>query len=522
MAQILAVDDEPSVLKVIEMAFSARDRDFIFASTVEEALKEARATKFIDLALVDKNLPDRSGLELIGELKHLHPETEFIVITAYESLESAIEAIRIGIFDYVTKPFDKAVLGLRIENALEKVRLKQDEQLRQAQKMEAVGQLAAGMAHDFNNLLLGIFSHADILARNLDESHPCRNDAIEILKSGERAAKLTSQLTAFSRGKRYLPQPIDVNDVITHTVNELRHILGGGIEVVISLTANAVVTRIDPDDLAQILINLALNACDAMAGDGKFILETSRMEFSREDAFRLVGTTADRFVCIAASDTGQGMTRDVAKRIFEPYFTTKEVGKGSGLGLSMVYGVVRQAGGNVRVYSEPGTGSTFRVYLPLLDQPAQVTKKTLASMVPQPGQGETILLVEDDDSARHALARVLIMNGYKVFIARDGNEALALAERHGDHIQILLSDVVMPRMSGQELTDRLRKKHKSLPALLMSGYTELAIPEHDLIDEGMDFLQKPFTNNTLLARLRRLLDAVTVNPIPTNPDPSTR
>jgi len=509
MVWILAVDDEPSILAVIEKAFGARDRKFILAATAEQALKKAEEVKFIDLALVDKNLPDRSGLELIKDLKRLHPETELVVMTAYESLESAIEAIRIGIFDYVTKPFDISVLGLRIDNALEKVRLKQDSQLRQTQKMEAIGQLAAGVAHDFNNLLLGIFSHADVLAKNLGVSNPNRDDLMKIQRAAERAAKLTAQLSAFGRRKQYPSQTLDVNEVITNMVNDLRRVVGANIEVVTSFTTDATVTRIDPDDMAQILLNLAINARDAMPRGGKIFLETSKMAFTREDAFRLVGTTAERFICLAVSDTGHGMTTEVANRIFEPYFTTKEVGKGSGLGLSMVYGVVRQSGGNVRVYSEPGKGTTFRVFLPVVDQAARDEKERDVSETTQTGRGETILLVEDDDIARDAVLRVLLTNDYKVYVARDANEALNLAKKLGDRIQLLLTDVVMPQMSGQELMEQLRKMKSDLPALLMSGYTELVMPEHNLIKEGVNFLQKPFTNDTLLKRIKRLLDAST-------------
>jgi nitrogen-specific signal transduction histidine kinase len=379
-----------------------------------------------------------------------------------------------------------------------------EEQLRQSQKMEAVGRLAGGVAHDFNNLLTAISGYSELMLRRLRQGDPLRHNAEEINKAGNRAASLTSQLLAFSRKQVLQPKVLDLNIVVADMDKMLRRLIGEHIELVTILEPQLWSIRADPGQLQQVILNLAVNARDAMPEVGRLTIETSNIELDDENARWHVGVRPGRYVMLAVNDTGFGMDSQTRERVFEPFFTTKEVGKGTGLGLATVYGIVKQSGGYVWVYSEPGRGTTFKVYLPRVDAPAEAVARpretgTLVGT-------ETILLAEDDETLRPLAKGLLEKLGYRVLDAENAERALALAAAHGGPIHLLVADVVMPGASGRELARRLAQTRPDTKVLYISGYTDDAIVHHGMLEPGLHFLQKPFTPAALARKVRDVLD----------------
>jgi two-component system cell cycle sensor histidine kinase/response regulator CckA len=379
-----------------------------------------------------------------------------------------------------------------------------EEQLRQAQKMEAVGKLAGGVAHDFNNLLTVINGHASLSLRRLEQDDPLYHKLETIQAAGERAASLTRQLLAFSRKQIMQPKVLDLNHVIFETNKMLQRLIGEDIDLFIGLMPDLGKIKADPGQIEQVLMNLSVNARDAMPRGGKLTIETHNVYIDEEYSRRHVSVRPGRYVMLAVSDTGCGMDAATQGRIFEPFFTTKEVGRGTGLGLSTVYGIVKQSGGNVWVYSEVGKGTTFKIYLPCVDSPAEEIKASIKTKAP--AGTETVLLVEDEEMVRNMTREILQESGYHVLEATHGHEALTVAEQHAGPIHLMLSDVVMPQMSGRELAEQLSPVRREMKVLYMSGYTDDAIVHHGVLDEGMAFIEKPFTPDTLTRKLREVLD----------------
>ncbi len=390
----------------------------------------------------------------------------------------------------------------RTEGALRET----EEQLRQSQKIEAVGRLAGGIAHDFNNMLTVINGYSDMLLRELDQGDPLRRKVEGIKKAGERAASLTYQLLAFSRKQVLQPKVVDLNTIISDIDKMLQRLIGEDIQLTTVLSPLTGQVKVDPGQISQVLVNLAVNARDAMPQGGKLIIETANFYMDQEYARQHFPVQPGSYVMLAISDTGSGMDAETQKRVFEPFFTTKEVGKGTGLGLSMVYGTVKQSGGFVWVYSEVGVGTTFKIYLPLVEEKLEGAEAGTASSDLLTGT-EKILLVEDEDMVRRITRDTLEMSGYEVLEARDGAEAIAICEQEDCGIDLLITDVVMPRMSGRELAERLAVLRPGLRVLYMSGYTDNAIVHHGVLEAGISFLGKPFTANALAHKVREVLDA---------------
>jgi len=614
MARILIVDDEPVVLDVLKRLLEEDGREIALASSPDEAMQVANRGPF-EVALIDKNLQGASGLDLSRKLKALQPEVEVILITGYASLDTAIEAVQIGAFDYLTKPIDDyAALALKVHNAVEKSRLRRgqrelldrltesearyrhlvasapdavlvyevesglvqdangaavqlyeytleeltrlravqlgptepgrhehgrkdgtkftadvsateftlkgkrlrvqsvrdataavqaerdrrtlEERLRVSQKMEAVGRLAGGVAHDFNNLLTIISAHAEFLAQQLGADDP---EVQGITRAAERGAALTKQLLLFSRHKPVAHEHVDLNGAVAEVMRLLVRVLGEGVRLESTRAPDLWAVRADPDQIGQVLINLAVNARDAMPQGGTVRIATANEVLHEARVVRGGELGPGRYATLAVQDTGEGMSDEVLGRLFEPFFTTKEYGKGTGLGLATVYGIVRTCGGAIDVESRPGAGSTFRIYLPASDDVPAALGRTIRA--PDAGRGETILVVEDEDPVRTLLRRILVDHGYRVLEARDGVDGLRRIEEHPGEIHLLLTDMVMPEMTGPELAKKVSTQRPETRVLFMTGYTE-----NDPAGAPA-LLHKPFSSATLLGHVRRLLDS---------------
>ena len=384
-----------------------------------------------------------------------------------------------------------------------------EEQFRQAQKLEAVGRLTGGVAHDFNNLLLVISSYTEMLQAQLAPDDPLRRNTQEVLNAAGRAASLTRQLLAFSRKQVLSPQVLDLNAVIDDTAKMIKRLIGEDIELTFLPAKPLWPVTADPGQITQVLMNLCVNARDAMPQGGKLTIETQNVFVDARTAGKHPNFSVGEYAMVAISDTGTGMTKEVQERIFEPFFTTKEKGKGTGLGLSTVYGIIKQSGGYIWVYSEVGNGSSFKLYFPRAG-------KSIATVAPQvssttEGSSEIVLLVEDEASLREIIREYLTKRGYLVLEAANGQEALELADHHEGHIDLLLTDVIMPKMGGPELARMLESRH-SIATLFMSGYTDDAIVAHGVLESGTAFIQKPFSLHALAEKVRGVIDASGIAP----------
>jgi PAS domain S-box-containing protein len=384
-----------------------------------------------------------------------------------------------------------------------------EEQLWQSQKMEAVGQLAGGVAHDFNNLLTAINGYSELLLRRIGPEDAIRKELQEILKAGQRATSLTRQLLAFSRRQVLQPKVIDLNTAVSEMGKMLRRLIGEDIELLSFTAPDLGPVKVDPGQIEQVILNLAVNARDAMPKGGKLIIETTNVKLDEIYARQHIAVTPGDYVCLAISDTGCGMDAETQSRLFEPFFTTKEPGKGTGLGLSTVYGIVKQSGGNIWVYSEPGRGTTFKIYLPRVNEPVERVRPAEETAGHLQGS-EVILLVEDDGMVRSLVSEILRMQGYQVLEASSGHEAIYLCEHRQAPIHLLLTDMVLPGLSGSELAERLSGLRPGLKVLFMSGYTDRALLHQGHLNFDEAYLQKPFTPDALARKVREVLDAARV------------
>ena len=382
---------------------------------------------------------------------------------------------------------------------------KSEEQLRQWQRVEAIGRLAGGVAHDFNNLLMTILGCSELLLRDFDREDPRREEVEEIRRAAQRATSLTHQLLAFGRRQVLQPRVLDLNEIVENMNRLLQRMIGEDIQLLTILSPGLWPVKVDPGQIEQVIMNLAVNARDAMPEGGRLTLETSNMNLDAEYARRHISVKPGAYVMMAVTDTGCGMNAETQSHLFEPFFTTKEKGKGAGLGLSTVYGIVKQSGGNIWAYSETGKGSTFKVYLPCAAEAVKTFRpKEIAPVVAR--GTETILLVEDEEAVRTLISRVLQGSGYRVLEASQGKEAIEISQKHGGPIHLMVTDVIMPQMSGRELAERLAPARSEMKVLFMSGYPDNAIVHHGVLDPGTAFLQKPFTLAALENKVREILE----------------
>jgi two-component system, cell cycle sensor histidine kinase and response regulator CckA len=380
------------------------------------------------------------------------------------------------------------------------------QQLQQAMKMEAIGRLAGGVAHDFNNLLTGIGGYAELLISNLNPQDPMLEDLNEIKNATQRAVTLTSQLLAFSRKQLIEPRVLNLNDLIEGLQKMLQRLIGEDIELVTVLHKELASVKIDAGQYEQILVNMAVNARDAMQDGGKLTIETANIVLDEDYYTTHPYITPGLHVILAISDTGCGMNAEVKSHLFEPFYTTKEKGRGTGLGLATIYGAVKQSGGSIEVYSEPEKGTTFRIYLPAIAQPAEPLVIDRSTPTSLPGGEETILLVEDEQIVRELAAKILKRLKYNIIPASNGAEALEIAQNYAGIINLLVTDVVMPGMNGRQLAEQLRLIRPQIKVLFTSGYTENAIAHHGIIDSNLNFIGKPYNSRDLAYKIRQILD----------------
>jgi two-component system, cell cycle sensor histidine kinase and response regulator CckA len=381
-----------------------------------------------------------------------------------------------------------------------------EERVRQAQKMDAIGNLAGGVAHDFNNLLSIILSYCDLAVADLAHDDPIRTDLAEIKGAGRRAADLTRQLLTFSRQQVIRPTIEDLNDVLAKLEKMLRRLIGEDVELTVLPAPGLARVEIDAGQIEQVIMNLVVNARDAMPHGGRLTIGTADVLLSESDAASQIGVSPGPYVMMAIGDTGTGMDKTTQARMFEPFFTTKETGKGTGLGLATVFGIVRQSGGTIWVDSEPGKGTKMKVYFPAVAR-GRVVRASSSSPAPISLRGfETILLVEDEEPVRVLARTILRKYGYNVLEAQGGGDAVLLAEEAGAPIHLLLTDVVMPRLSGPRLAERLVAVRPDMRVLYMSGYMDDAVLRHGIVDATVAFIQKPITPETLARKVREVLD----------------
>jgi signal transduction histidine kinase len=464
----------------------------------------------IDLIFSDFSMPAFDGLSATQIAQARWPELPVILVSGTLGEERAIDALKSGVTDYVLK--ERLVrLAPAVRRAMQEVterakRKRLETQLMDAQKMEALGHLAGGVAHDFNNILAVIMGYSDILIADLDPKNPLRNHAEQIQHAAQQAAGLTRQLLVFSRKQTVQSIVLDLNNVMADLTQMLRRIINENIEMTIVPGKEIGRVKADAGYVGQVLMNLVVNARDAMPEGGKLSIATSNVTLDETYARTHAGVTPGDYVMLSVSDTGMGMTDEVKANLFKAFFTTKLSGKGTGLGLATCQTIVKQCGGHIGLYSEPGRGATFKIYFPRVGQPLDVAARTVPTG-PIPRGTETVLLVEDDSALRHLACGILAAQGYEVLMATNGQDALRVAHDHtGPPIQLVVTDVIMPLMGGKAMADWLKITYTDLKILFTSGYTDDAIAQQGVLEPGVAFLSKPYSPAKLACRVRQMLD----------------
>jgi signal transduction histidine kinase len=507
--RVLLVEDSPDDARLLTLelkggGFAVQARRVDTAEDTSAALAEGGW----DLVVADFSMPGFSGVEALDMVRAADADLPFVFVSGTIGEEVAVRAMKLGANDY----FMKGNLGrlcpaiareLREAESRRQRRLA-EQALLESQKMQAIGQLAGGIAHDFNNILSIILGFGSDVLTSMPRHDPHYESVSQMVSAGERAALLTQQLLAFSRRQIVAPRSLDVNAIVRDMEPMVRRLVGEDIEIVLHLAEGLGSVRADPTQIQQVLINLIVNARDAMPTGGRLVLSTAMAWLDDEFVLRHPGVTAGPHIQIAVTDSGIGIAPEVLPRIFEPFFTTKALGQGTGLGLATVYAIVSAGGGHVRAYSEPGRGTTFKVYLPCVDGVPDDIRRRETGVVPR--GTETILVVEDEAGVRELVRRVLESLGYTVVLAADPIKGRERASELGDGFALLLTDVVMPRGSGPELARALSATRPGLRVLYVSGYTTDAVAERGGSGDGAAFLSKPFTAHALAHAVRALLD----------------
>jgi signal transduction histidine kinase len=513
---LIADDSENDVLLLVRVLRKAGYQPVYERVCTAPAMKAALQRQAWDIVISDYEMPHFGGFEALQLLKESGHDLPFILVSAVISEETAVAAMKAGAHDYIMKR-NLARLVPAIERELREAQTRaarkaaeaalrqSEEQLRQVQKIEAVGRLAAGVAHDFNNILTAITGHSELLLRQLDADDPRRRNAEQIEKAAYRAAGLTRQLLIFSRKQVIQPRVLNLNAVILNLKKMLCRLIGEDIEFCTLLDPAAGHIKADPGQIEQVIMNLAVNARDAMPNGGKLTIMTANTTLDQNHLKNFPDMGAGDYVMLAIADTGTGISEEVKAHLFEPFFTTKPSGKGTGLGLATCFGIVKQNTGHINVHSELGSGTTFKIYFPQV-QSALESPRVRNLPTEAAGGNETVLLVEDEPVVRELAVATLREKGYTVVEAVNGEEGLRLARQHDGKIDLVLADVVMPVMGGKEMADALRTSHPDTKVLFTSGYTEDALGHHGVLRPGILFLPKPYLTATLARKVREVLD----------------
>lgn len=539
---VLIIDDEEMIRVVLSNILTDENYTVHTADGADQAFELLKKQEF-DLVLSDVMMPGVSGFDILKHIRMEYTQSQLpvVMVTAIGRSEDVVEALELGANDYVTKPVDMPVILARIkslisrkkaEEALKELteelesrvairtaelqsvndqlhkeiseRKQAEEQFRQSQKMEAFGKLAGGVAHDFNNLLTVINGYSQLALSRIEKDDTLHAWVEEINRSGERAVGLTRQLLAFSRRQVLQPKVLDLNVSVVEMEKMLRRLIGEDIDLSVTLASDLGAVKADPGQLEQVVMNLAVNARDAMPDGGQICIETENVVVSNSDANQLE-VSQGNYVAMHVIDTGLGMDEATKAQIFEPFFTTKEEGKGTGLGLSTVFGIVKQSDGAIEVRSKIGQGTCFTIYLPIEKKKSSSQLEKSVNLNDVRGE-ETILLVEDEDAVRKLTEEVLTDCGYTVLSACQGDEALEKYGQSDVAIDLLLTDVVMPGMNGRELALRMKSSHPEVSVLFMSGYAENAIVRDGIVDPDIHLIEKPFEPEDLMVKIRHILD----------------
>ena len=508
---ILHLEDDPNDAALIQATLEAAD---IHCTTTRVQDCDGFVAELerggIDLILSDFRLPTFDGLSALKIAHERWPAIPLIFVSGTLGEDRAVDSLKSGATDYVLKGhLTRLVPAVRraMQDVADRMEHKKLEaQFIEAQKMEVVGHLASGVAHDFNNILAVIMGYSNLILSDLEPDSPLKKYAEEILSASERAAGLTRQLLVFSRKQTVQSVVLDLNEVVLDTDKMLRRLIGENIAMTIVPGKETGRIKADSGYIGQVLMNLVVNARDAMPNGGRLTIATGNVTFDENDAHTRAGIIPGDYVMLSISDTGTGMTDEVKKRLFEAFFTTKELGKGTGLGLATCQTIVQQCCGHIEVQSKLGKGSTFKIYFPRVEQAVAMSTKT-DKAISFPRGTETLLLVEDDPSVRHLACSILEMQGYTVLRANNGQDGLRVARECKDSlISLVITDVVMPQMSGKVMAEWLKATYPELKVLFTSGYTDDAIAQHGVLEAGVAFLSKPYSPATLARKVRAMLD----------------
>ncbi len=505
--RVLFVEDSAADAELMLRALKAGGFDPVHERVETAATLRAALAGPWDVVLSDYYLPELEAPAALALVRERAPDLPFLVVSGSMGEDTAVAAMKAGATDYIMKDRLQR-LAPAVERAIEDAAVRRDrrrleQQLLASQRLEAVGRLAGGVAHDFNNVLTAVLGSTELLILDTPPGAARREELEIIREAAAHAQDLIRQLLAFSSRQALKPVVLDVNHLVKNVGKMLRRLIGENIQLTTEPAPDVDSVCADPGQLEQVLVNLVVNARDAMPQGGRLTIGTGNLTVA-EGGTPAVPVPPGRYVVLRVTDTGTGMDAATLERAFEPFFTTKPRGKGSGLGLATVYGVVRQSGGHVEAESTPGAGTTFRVYLPRVTEVAEAGAEG-ADAAPLRGV-ETVLVVEDDERVRALARKVLEQAGYRVLVAAGGTEALATAESHDGPIDLLMTDVVMPGMSGRTLTRRLTQRHPDLKVLYMSGYSDEDIAQHGVFEAGTAFIKKPFTPTLLTKKLREVLD----------------
>ncbi len=509
--RVLIVEDSQDDARLLLRALRSGSYDPLHerVDTAEE-MQIALDRQEWDLVLSDFSMPTFNALQALHLLQENGLDLPFLIVSGSIGEDIAVAAMKAGAHDYIMKDNLTRLLPA-VERELREAqgrreRKQLERQFQQAQKMESIGQLAGGIAHDFNNLLTAILGYAELAEERVPSDEITRGYLLNITNAAERAANLTRQLLAFARRQIIEPKVVDLNEMIPEIDKLLRRLIGEDIELVTLTTSPLGLVKVDPGQMEQVLINLAVNARDAMPEGGKLTIETQNVILDEEYARHHPEVTAGEHVMMAVTDTGTGMDACVLAHIFEPFFTTKEPGKGTGLGLATCHGIVKQNSGHIWVYSEPGHGTTFKVYLPRTTAEGEKWKAWTASEG-MPRGTEVVLVVEDEGLVRTMAVEVLRAQGYTVLEAATVEEAMRQVQDYAGEISLLLTDMVMPQQSGKQLAEQVCGVRPHMRVLYMSGYTDNSIARQGFLTPGVAFLQKPFTPSALARKVREVIDA---------------